>query len=159
MPAYNWTTAETITAAKLNALETEAWRSVNLLATATTTGAGGPITSTTFSDYGLDVTFTATTTSVLAFAMGGGMYIAGNSQTLTVAILLNGTDYAISHLKAQTSAPSHGTLSGCVVVSGLIVGTSYTAKLRVAVSNASYQGILNQDGSSRITIGILAIGK
>lgn len=155
MPAYTWTTGETITAAKLQALEDEAWRVANLLASNTSTTETST-SSSTFVNAAASVTFTAKSSSVYAQISGGGTYAIGGGAVCRLGINLNGTDYTVSHGIGPATGNVYPPFCGGIVVTGLTPGTSYTATLRVRTSSS---GGVNRDGYSRQTITVWDISK
>jgi hypothetical protein len=155
MPAYTWTTGETITAAKLQALEDEAWRVANLLASGSST-SDTTTTSTSYVDAAASVTFTAKSSSVYAQISGGGAFAGSTLSRL--GINLNGTDYDVSHMNNSFSSTGPVPFCGGIVVTGLSPGTSYTAKLRIKSFHGFNVGV-NSDGWSRQTITIWDISK
>jgi len=155
MPAYTWTTGETITAAKLQALEDEAWRVANLLASGSSTSETATL-STSYIDAAASVTFTAKSSSVYVQISGGGASPDTN-QTIFLGINLNGTDYTVSHSTGPASGYPHVPFCGGIVVTGLSPGTSYTAKLRIRVSGGT--AYVNTVARSRQTITIWDISK
>lgn len=163
MPAYTWTTGETITAAKLQALENEAWRIANQIAYNSSTAATST-TSSSYVDGAASVTFTAKSTSVYIQAQGGGFgcLSSGTTAYAYLAININGTDYPVSHSATQ-AGQTVGSFCGGVVVTGLTAGTSYTAKLRLARSvNTAYLnfgGIGVSPGPTIQSIAVFEIAK
>jgi hypothetical protein len=154
MPAYTWATGETITATKLNTLETEAWRVANQIASGTSTSESSTA-STTFVNLAASVTFTTKSTSVYIEICGGGFYITSASYTAFLGININSTDYTVSHSRDPEQAP----FCGGILVTGLTANTSYTARIRGRVDNAAGTLYVNQAGSSRQTITVWDISK
>lgn len=160
MPAYTWATGETITAAKLNTLETEAWRSGNQIASGTVT-TGLFTSSTAYVDTGVSVTFTAKSSSVYVLFSPGSLGV--NSTTDSYAILginINSTDYRVCHNSTLYTNASRGTGSSAgILISGLTPGVSYTAKGRIAISNATRTAYINYYSDERQTISVFEISK
>lgn len=156
MPAYTWAAGETITATKLNTLETEAWRVANLIAEGASSSQTST-TSTSFVDAAATVTFTAKSTSVYIQVCGGGMSVNGSTITVFCAININGTDYTVTH--ADIAGSYQYPYAGGVLVTGLTAGNSYTAKTRLRVSAATSTGYLVRSSSSRQTITVWDISK
>jgi hypothetical protein len=162
MPAYTWTTGETITAAKLQALEDEAWRVANQLA-ATSSTSESSTSSSSYVDAAASVTFTAKSTSVYVQISGGGLYgtTGSNETNAFAAIQINGTDYAVTHNTGDyvdSAARAKVPFCGGVLVTGLTAGNSYTAKLRIRTGGTG-TAYVNSDGSSRQTITVWDISK
>lgn len=160
MPAYTWTTGETITAAKLQALEDEAWRISNQIASSSST-TNSSTNSTSFVDAAASVTFTAKNSSVYIQISGGGIAAQLNG-TAIAGININGTDYEVCHHFDADGANGRSPYCGGVLVSGLTPGVSYTAKTRLRTDNASYTAYLNAYlgvTSTRQTITVWDIGK
>ena len=151
---YTWTTGETITAAKLQDLEDEAWRVANLLASGSSTSQS-LTSSASYVDAAASVTFTAKSSSVYAQISGGGAEAA--AVFIYLGINLNGTDYDVSHGKLPAAGVITVPFCGGIVVTGLSPGTSYTAKLRIKASSSTV--VVNASGLSRQTITIWDISK
>lgn len=159
MPAYTWTTAETITAAKLNTLETEAWKYLNILAVASTTSEQST-TSNTYDNVSPSVSFTPQTTSVLVAVFAGGAYMGSSTARATLGVNVNSVDYDISHWVAgNDGTTAQATAAGAVLVTGLTAGNTYTAQTRLKNNGSSNSCAINRDGGSRATIIVLGIGK
>ena len=160
MPAYTWTTGETITAAKLNDLETEAYRAANQIVSNSSTSQSST-SSTSYVDAAASVTFTAGSSSVLILAAAGGfgVDIAAVAANVFLAVQIDGTDYAVCHAYSADTDITYNGASGSIVVTGLTPGASYTAKLRIKVDQATAIGYLNNSGSSRQTITVIDLVK
>ena len=138
MPAYTWATGETITAAKLNALETEAYRVANLIGYDEIVGSTFSTSSTSLVDItNLSVTFTAQSTSVIIFihALCGSSATVGASAEAggAIGVRVNSVDYEIAGVNwVITSNNGYWgfPLAGFVKVTGLTANTSYTAQGR-----------------------------
>jgi hypothetical protein len=143
MPAYTWATGETITATKLNTLETEAWRVANQIdldnnATSFST------TSTSYVNVtGLSLTFTANSTNV-EIGFFAVCIIQSTTAKMTLAVRINSTDYDVGYLLSGVSSAAH-TVGGVVKVTGLTAGNSYTIDGRVKTS-AGTALVCNQSG-------------
>lgn len=162
MPAYTWATGETITATKLNTLETEAWRIANQIADGSSTSTS-TTTSTSFVDAAASVTFTAKSTSVYIEVFGGNCYAGtANTSAVFIGININGSDYTVCHANT-TNSNIRVPFSGGTLVTGLTAGNSYTAKIRIKSNSASYTaGINGTDGipaTSRQSIVVWDISK
>lgn len=137
MPAYTWATGETITAAKLNALETEAYRVANQIQYDDLTGSVFTTSSTSLVDVtNWAVTFTPASTSVYVLMhcvigsnQAGATTVAGGA----VGVRVNSVDYEVffGNWISSTSANDWG-IPGCgiVKITGLTAGVSYTAQAR-----------------------------
>jgi len=168
MPAYTWTTAETITAAKLNALETEAWRIANDLAIGTSTGSeSGNNAGGGYIDIGPTVSFTAKSTSVFGFLLID--YVSASIQTsyetaeVNFAIRMNSVDNYIGTTRLIYLRSETGSMANGVIITGLTAGTTYTAKTRAYARTDRYptygDNVFSIGNYGRNTIGILQINK
>lgn len=157
MPAYTWATGETITATKLNALETEAYRVANQIAYGSSTSASST-TSTSYVDGGASVTFTAAASSVYIEVTGGGAQQNSSSRYGEIGININSTDYTVCHLTGGTDTGYDVPFAGGVLVTGLTPNTSYTAKIRLRVVVAGTLSV-NRNARSRQAIAVWDIAK
>lgn len=161
---YTWTTGETITAAKLNALETEAFTGIKKIYQNTSTSQSTTF-STTFVDGAASVTFTASGTSAYVFASSGSVYAQETTVAYSaiIAVNINSTDRVIaSHgyvtVPGSGGLPTEGnTVAGGILVTGLTKGSSYTAKIRFR-STSGFVVHLNSGGTSVQQITVFDIG-
>lgn len=149
MPAYTWTTGETITAAKLQALEDEAWRIANLLAVGSSTAISSHF-SASWANAAANVTFVSPGTSVYVQVSGGNIYSIGGYR---VGVNLNGTDYAVCDAYNPSSLSFGPPYAGGILVTGLTAGATYTATTRI------WKCEINRNGFSRQTIAVYGITK
>jgi hypothetical protein len=150
MPAYTWATGETITAAKLNALETEAWRAANTIDHARVT-ASFSTNSTSYVDVtSATVTFTAKSTTALIIALLGNVSHSTSDGRAAVGININSTDYDISVIDIDNTS-SYYAACGSYLATGLTAGNNYTAKLRLKTSGGTVR-LHNGGGASSIAI-------
>lgn len=155
MPAYTWTTGEVITAAKLQALENEAWNSLNILAVGTTTASqDNGFTTGSWVNIDPSVNFTPQTSSVLVAVIAGSASHSTTSTTSNLGVRVNNVDYTISGWNYGTvNAQTTASVAGAVPVTGLTPGTAYTAQTRLSTSG----GVITL--STRLTLIVLGIGK
>jgi hypothetical protein len=138
MPAYTWSTGETITATLLNNLETEAWRVANAVSYDDST-ALFTTTSAAYVDVtGLSVSFTAKATTAV-ISVNHNFYHSSSNQVSLFAVRVNSVDYLVA---SSNHYPGTGTtyassVCGFVQVTGLTVGVSYTAQARVATTGTN----------------------
>jgi hypothetical protein len=149
MPAYTWTTGETITAAKLNALETEAWRSVNAVHFGSSTSESST-SSATFVDGLATVTFTAASTEAYIQICTGPAKFTNSNNGVEAGFSIDGTDYdVVFGYFTTTVGIDQVTMSGGRLVTGLTAGNSYTATIRFRRVSASANTVyINRGGTS-----------
>ena len=161
MPQYTWTTGEVITAAKLNALESEVWRAGNQMSVGSSTSESST-TSGVYVDAAASVTFTAVATSAFIAGFGGGFFLGSGftpPKTASIAVNIDGVDYDICHFTSIANVDYNMTFAGGVLVTGLTAGNSYTAKLRIKSGFSGQTVKINADGASRQTIVVFEIQK
>jgi hypothetical protein len=157
MPAYTWATGETITATKLNTLETEAWRAANLLAYDALTSSFNTTSTSYVNITGLSVTFTTKSTSVLIGIFGPGI-LGSTLQRLDLGVRINSVDYTLAYYK-MGQIDEVNMIGGIVQVTGLTANTSYTADARLRTSGSTAYFAQIQGGSGNSSMFVLDLSK
>lgn len=123
--------------------------------------SGISVNSSSYVDAGPTVTFTATSTKVFGFILGSECNTVTNttynSGVMYAGINLNGVDYTVGSIyKSNYTANSKVTLAGGTIISGLTIGQTYTAKMRLVVSNGFPEPTKSGSIDGYVTMGIMA---